>query len=79
MAAQRCQLVDCISKVLSLKFFSNYFFKKPIYLHMVQFVVSSREVVQLPQHSQVPDVIDVIATDVQDTKRILNKDSNIRF
>lgn len=46
---------------------------------MVQFVVSSREVVQLPQHSQVPDVIDVIATDVQDTKRILNKDSNIRF
>lgn len=46
---------------------------------MMQFVVGSREMVQLPQHSQVPDVVDVIATDVQDTKRILNKDSNMRF
>lgn len=46
---------------------------------MMQFVVSSRELLQLPQHSQVADVVDVVVTDVQDTKTILNKDSGIRF
>lgn len=46
---------------------------------MMQLVVSSREMVQLPQCSQVPDVVDVVVTDVQDTKRILNKDSSVRF
>lgn len=44
----------------------------------MQFVVSGREMLKPPQHSQVPDVVDVIVTDVQDTKRILHKDSQMK-
>lgn len=45
----------------------------------MQVVVSGREMVELPQRSQVPDVVDVIVTDVQDTERTLNTESNVRF
>lgn len=44
----------------------------------MQFVVSSREMLKLPQNSQVPDVVHVIVTDVQDTERILHKDTDIK-
>lgn len=77
MTAQCCRLVDY--DYVLIKVFVSFFKKSCIYLYMMQLVVSSREMVQLPQHSQVPDVVDVIVTDVQHTKRILNKDSDIRF
>lgn len=40
----------------------------------MQFVVSSGEMVELPQRSQVPDVVDVIVADVQDAERTLDTD-----
>ncbi len=41
------------------------------YLHIVQVIVSSRKTLELLQNRQVLDLINVVVTDIQDTKRFL--------
>lgn len=40
----------------------------------MQFIVSSRKMLELLQHCQVPDFIYVVVIDIQDTKRFLFKE-----
>lgn len=58
--------------MLSVKFLKNY-----IYLHIVQFVASSRKMLELLQDGHVSDVINVVFIDIQDTKRLLCKDFKV--
>lgn len=60
---------NCVPQILLRKYK-----KKLFYRYLLQLVVGSREMLKLPQPSQVPDVVSVSATDVQDTKGILHKE-----
>lgn len=56
------------------RYISLSFKKSYIYLHIVQFIVSCRKMLEFLQHCQVPDIINVIVTDIQHTKRFLCKE-----
>lgn len=54
--------------------FGYIYGEKHVYLNNVQFIVSGRKLLELLQHCQVPDFINVVVTDIQDTKSFLCKE-----